>query len=217
MSDEHVTRTARVTLQIVGPMRRSTFQEEAPDPVAEVINDILHWSWSTRLQLRRFRESLRAEFDAWGLRPQVRARRHFSGTSYDEHTFLVAAGNLDRALRRAPKEMLREIGLSESWRRALWLLRNIYEHWDELRAAYRSRGGQLRGAAAKLRAEFPQADPWSFTFDPADGSIVIADVVPLGPLWKELRLLEARMLRLERRRKRQKDAAARENERVAQQ
>jgi hypothetical protein len=32
-------------------------------------------------------------------------------------------------------------------------------------------------------------------------AIVMADVVPLAPLWNELRLLKTRMLRLERRRK----------------
>lgn len=199
---------AKLILQIVGPMKRSTFQEEAPDPIEEAINDILHWSWSTRLQIRRFGQSRRDEFKAWGVRPLVHARRQFSGTSYDEHIFLVAAGNLDRALRRAPKPVQLEVQLSESWRRALWLLRNIYEHWDELRASYRSKDRQLRGAAKKLRAEFPDADPWTFTFDPTSGAIVMADVVPLTSLWKELRLLEARMLRLERRRKAEKRPAA---------
>jgi len=203
-----VTQTAKVTLQVVGPMKRSTFQEEHPDPVEEAINDILHWSWSTRLQMHRFGQSLRAEFKAWGARPQVRARRQFSSTSYDEHVLLVAAANLDRALRRAPKAVRLEAQLSESWRRALWLLRNIYEHWDQLRASYRSKGRQLRGGAQKLRAEFPKADPWSFTFDPTSGAIVMADVVPLAPLWKELRLLEARMLRLERRRKKEQPKMA---------
>jgi len=199
-----VTQTAKVTLQVVGPMKRSTFQEEAPDPIDEAVNDLLHWSWSTRLQLRRFGQSLRAEFKAWGARPQVRARRQFSATSYDEHAFLVAAANLEGALRRAPKAVRLDAQLPESWRRALWLLRNIHEHWDDLRASYRSKGRQLRGAAQKLRDEFPKADPWSFTFDPGSGAIVMADVVPLESLWKQLRLLEARMLRLERRRKAQK-------------
>lgn len=202
-----MTQTVKVTLKPVGPIKRSTFQEEAPDKVEEAINDILHWSWSTRLQLRRLGQSLQAEFGAWGVRPLVRARRQLSATSYDEHIFVVAAGNLDRALKRAPKAVRLEMQLSEPWRRALWLLRNIYEHWDELRASYRSKGRQLRGAARKLRAEFPNADPWSFTFDPSSGAIVMADVVPLTPLWKELRLLEARMLRLERRRQTEKGQA----------
>lgn len=203
-----VTQRVKVTLKIVGPMKRSTFQEENPDPVKEAVSDILHWSWSTRLQMRRFAQSLRAEFKALGARPRVRARRQFSCTSYDEHVLLVAAANLDRALRRAPKAVRLEAQLSNSWRRALWLLRNIYEHWDELRASYRSKGRHLRGAARLLRAEFPKADPWSFTFDPASGAIVMADVVPLASLWKELRLLEARMFRLERRHNKEQPRAA---------
>lgn len=194
--------TATVTFQIVGPITRSTFREESPDPVEEAINDVLHWSWSTRLQMGRFGQSLGGELDAWAKGPRIRGRRQSSGTSYDEHVLLVAAANLDRALRRAPKPVLVEAKLPESWRRALRLLRNIYEHWDDLRAAYRSKGRQLCGSAEKLRTEFPRADPWSFSFDPKNGEVVIASVVPLGPLCRELRLLEARMLRLERRRKR---------------
>ena len=195
-----MTPTAKVTFKVVGPMKRSVFQLERPDRADEAINDILHWTWSTRLQMRRFGQSLRTEFKAWGTRPQVRARRQFSGTTYDAHILLVAAAHLDRALRRAPKAVVAEAQVSDKWRRALWLLRNIHEHWDELRATYRAKGRALRGSALRLREEFPKADPWSFTFDPTSGAIVIADVVPLADLWKELRFLEARMLRLERRR-----------------
>jgi hypothetical protein len=198
-----MTGTARATFRFVGPIKRSTFQQECPDAVEEAINDILHWSWSARLQMLRLRQSLGAELKTWGARPQVHARRGSSRTSYDEHILLVAVTNLDRALQRAPKIVRFETQVSESVRRALRLLRDIYEHWDTVRAAYRATGGQLRKAALKLRTEFPEADPWSLTFDPTTGAIVIADVVPLAPLLKELRLLEARLLRFERWRKRE--------------
>jgi hypothetical protein len=84
----------------------------------------------------------------------------------------------------------------------LWLLRNIYEHWDELRRHLRAGTSDAKGAIAKLREEFPAADPWSFTIDPENREIVLADVVALQTLLKELRSLEARVLRLERSRTR---------------
>ena len=117
----------------------------------------------------------------------------------DEHLVLIAAANLDRALQKLPKRVRHRVQLPNPTRRALWLLRNIYEHWDELRKQYRSGTQPLRGAAQKLKAEFPNADPWSFTFDPKSGDIILADVVALTPLLGELRRLEARVLRLERR------------------
>src|SRR5947209_6020503 len=54
------SRIAQVTFRIEGPMKRSTFQAESPDTVEQAINDLLHWSWSTRLQIRRLATSLRA-------------------------------------------------------------------------------------------------------------------------------------------------------------
>lgn len=195
--------TATVTLKIMGPMKRSTFQQQSPDRTEEAINDLLHWSWSTRLQMWRLTQSLRAEFRAWNWHHGVRRRRRFSATSCDEHLFLVAATNLDRALRAVPKTIRSTASLPESPRRALSLLRNIYEHWDELRKFYRSDSEASQGAARKLKSEFPKADPWSFTFDPTTGDIVLADVVALTPFVSDLRRLEHRLLQLERRRRRE--------------
>lgn len=190
--------TARVTLQIVGPVKRTTFQREGVDPGVENLTDVLHWLWSTRLQINRLRASLRDEFGAWGLRHRLRARRRFSATTYDEHLVMVAAAHLDRALRSVPRKWRRDVQLPMSSRRELSLLRDIYEHWDELRRQYRS-GGPLRGAALKLKIHFPTAEPWSFTFDPKSGEIVLANVVAVDVLDRELRRLEAHVLRTERR------------------
>jgi len=54
----------QVTFRLVGPLKRSTFQREAPDPVEEALNDVLHWSWSTRLQISRLRLDVAAELTA---------------------------------------------------------------------------------------------------------------------------------------------------------
>jgi hypothetical protein len=191
-----------VTLQVVGPMKRSTFQKEAPDPVHQAIQDLLHWSWSTRLQLARLGRSIQREFETWGRRPRVRSRRAFSKTSYDEHLVFVAAANLQRALDAAPRAVRSDLKLTRKSGRALRLLRDVYEHWDQLRREFRNSDGPVRGAAAKLIKEFPGDDPWSFTFHLATGEIGFANVVSAKDLLRELRLLEARLLRHERRRQR---------------
>ena len=192
----------RVTFRIVGPMKRSTFQREQPDFAEEALSDVLHWSWSTRLQIDRLRQDVSVEFAAWSAKHPHRARRAFSATSCDEHLLLVCAANLDRALDRVPKNLRRQLSISKQSRRALWLLRNIYEHWDELRRHLRAGTSDSKGTIAKLRKEFPAADPWSFTIDHRADEIVLADIVALRALLKELRGLEAGVLRLERSRKR---------------
>jgi len=46
--------------------------------------------------------------------------------------------------------------------------------------------------------EFPTGDPWSFTFDPKSGNIVLADVVSLKEFRSDLRKLEAKLSFLEK-------------------
>lgn len=196
------SKTSKVTLKIVGPMKRSTFGPETPDRVSEASNDILHWSWATRLQIRRLARSLRAEFQAFSTDSRLEARRRFSTTTYDEHLVFVAATNLQRAIDQAPKALRSEVKRAQLPSRELRLLRNVYEHWDQLRQQLRPDATHRTGSAAKLLDEFPDADPWSFTFDPQTGEIVLADVVHLHPLAKELGRLEARLLRHERARAR---------------
>ena len=195
--------TAEVTFKLVGPLKRSTFSTDASDPTEEVIGDLLHWSWSTRLQICRFSQGLRAELTESNSNSRLNSRRRFSATTYDEHMLVVAAANLQRALRKAKRTVREQATLPESSQRALWLLRNMYEHWDELKRQFRAGSSQLKGAAQKLKKEFPSADPWSCTIDPKTKEVVLADVVALQPFAAELRRLEARLLRLERRRKKQ--------------
>lgn len=194
--------TFKATLKIVGPIKRSTFGAEAPDRVSQALNDILHWSWATRLQIQRLARSLRTEFRALSTESRLKARRCFSTTTYDEHLVFVAATNLQRAIDRAPRELRSDVRQARLPSRELRLLRNVYEHWDELRQQLRAGATQRTGSAEKLLDEFPDADPWSFTFDPQTGEIVLAGVVQLRPLAKELRRLEARLLRRERARAR---------------
>jgi hypothetical protein len=191
-----------VTLQVAGPMKRSTFQKEAPDPVEQAIQDLLHWCWSTRLQIGRLSRSIHGEFEAWGRGPRVRSRRAFSRTSYDKHLVYVAAANLQRALDAAPRALRSDVRMAKVPGRVLRLLRDVYEHWDQLRREFRKSDRPVRGAAGRLAKEFPGADPWSFTFELATDDIVFANVVVAKDLTRALRLLEARLLRCERHRQR---------------
>ncbi len=195
----HLKDGSKVQMKMVGPLKRSTFEKNQPDPEWESVSDVRHWSWCCRVQLDRLRTSFLAEFPWRSVRKHdVPQERRFSTTSYDEHCLFVAAANLDRALERGPKE-LRRVPDLRKMRRVLWLLRNVYEHWDEIRRAYRA-GGSQSEAVAKLFGEFPEAEPWTLEYHTDDqhgnrkGDIVVAGVVSLDSLTSGLRRLEARAL-----------------------
>jgi hypothetical protein len=192
----------RVTIQIEGPLKRTTFQREVPDPAEELLGDLFHWSCTVQRQAARLARDVRGELGDWGSKARLKARRHRSATTADEHLFLVAAANLERALQRVSGRLSRTLRVNRKSQRALWLLRNIYEHWDGIRQHLRNGTPDPEGTLAKLRTEFPQAEPWSITVDPETDDIIIADVVPIRPLLKELRRLEARVIRMERARMR---------------
>jgi hypothetical protein len=180
----------RLECRIVGPIKRSTLEEKHPDREWETTTDLRYWAFCTRMQAGRLCRSFNAEMP-WSSTGRVLVmERRFSETSYDEHCLVVAATNLDRALRRAPR-MLRQTAVKGETRRALQLLRNVYEHWDELRACYRQ-GNTKRGAARKLSQEFPGVEPWTLVFQPDDGDLVIAGLISIRLFCKDLRTLEAR-------------------------
>ena len=187
----------RVEFKIVGPIKRSTLEEAHPDREWETTNDLRYWSFCTRMQAGRLLRSLTAEMPWSSDGRRIVMERRFSETSYDEHCLVGAATNLDRALRRTHRK-LRQTAITEETRRTLQLLRNVYEHWDELRACYR-RGNAKRGAALKLSQEFPGVEPWSLVFHPDTGDVVIAGLVSVHSLVKDLRTLEARALWEQRR------------------
>lgn len=176
-----------VGFQVVGPLTRSTFPLEAPtDAREERLQDARFWSFSTRLQSSRLAHSLKTEFQNHGA--YWRARDRYGTTSYDEHCLFVAAGNLCRAIQRLAPTDLPVAPLPARTVQQLKLLRNIYEHWDELRPSYRR--GPLRRSAKILRTEFPEAEPWNLQIMP-DGEVLVAKVVSLRELVRELRTLEA--------------------------
>jgi hypothetical protein len=174
MSGDDSPSGLRFEFRIVGPIKRSTLGEKYPDREWEATNDVRYWSFCSRIQIERLRRSFVAEMPWSNESRVVVMERRFSETSYDEHCLIVAAANLDRALRKAPRK-LRRAAVSDETRRALQLLRNVYEHWDELRECYRS-GSRKRGAALKLSEEYPGVEPWTLVLHP-DGDMVVAGLI----------------------------------------
>ena len=53
----------RVTLRLAGPLKRTTFDPFPVNPLEESVNDLLHWLWSTQVQMKRFSNSFKTELD----------------------------------------------------------------------------------------------------------------------------------------------------------
>ena len=153
----------------------------------EKVDHSLHWTWSCQLQLRRLIDSTKAE---WTLHEQdpVKKRKVFSRTSYDEHMFLVAACNLVRAVNLTVKD-LPQLKRFIAHNEAIRLLRNIYEHWDEIRSGRRSR------SVDDFRNKFPQAQFFSITY--TDRGPVIAGILSLREFLVQLEELEKELLAVE--------------------
>lgn len=195
--DTQDTEAVTANFRIIGRLKRSTFSREAPDPIDEALDGVLQWSRSIRMQSERLSKDMAVEISL--LKDGGRTfRRASSVTSCDEHLLLVCAANLHRALEKVPNRARRQLVLPKRPVRALWLLRNIYEHWDGLRSHLRAGTDDPKGTLKKIRAEFPAADPFSFVFDGTLNEICIADVVELKPFVQDLRRLEAKVLHLQR-------------------
>jgi hypothetical protein len=115
-------------------------------------------------------------------------RRAFSATSYDEHILLVAGANLLRALDRG-KEHLPPISFPSKTLRALDLLRNIYEHWDEQRDAFRLLTLKKTKSGKSFVEEFPDGKPWSMKYQ--ESSVLLGGVLDLVAFQEGLDDLEA--------------------------
>lgn len=189
-SDPSEPRIVKIRIQGVGPLTRSTVGS-ASDPEAQVLNDVLHWIWSWRVQVVRLRESFDAEWsDARGLD----RRQASSRFSFDEHMLTVTGWNLARAIKRA-QDFFPTIKLQEDHAEALRLLRHLYEHWDEQREAFQSSSAPKQQSAAKFLERFPHGKPWSIVFDENDW--ILGGVVPLNEVSRALRELEQAVLQLE--------------------
>ena len=111
-------RLLHVRLEGVGPITRSTLDPGRVDTEWEALSDLVYWCWCCRFQGSRLQASLLNEFTSWGKLRRVLAERAFGRASYDEHCLLVAATNLDRALRRS-KALIGESPIAETTREIL--------------------------------------------------------------------------------------------------
>jgi len=183
----------RLTLRGAGPLTRSTLGRPESDPNERVLEDMLHWVWSSQLQIRRLIESTNAEWNSSSLDPALR-RKVFSQTTFDEHIVLVAGRNLVRALDRA-QEQFPALGLTDDMRACIKLLRDIYEHWDEQREAFLPGGPPKERSGKEFAERHPDGKPWSITY--AASGLVLGGVLPLNDFLVSLDGLESALLRLE--------------------
>jgi hypothetical protein len=141
--------------------------------------DVLHWSWSLLLQIQRFMES---EAEAWSATPASAAEyaKRMSAEEYDEHMIFIAGNNLITAAKRA-REHFPEIEEGAEVERAIHLLRNVYEHWEETRSTFFDPTVPKKRSSKNLREEFPAARPW---FPPihAPGMYLLGGVVSMYDL-----------------------------------
>jgi hypothetical protein len=106
----------------------------------------------------------------------------------------VTGWNLARAL-RAAEGFLPGVRLHEDHAEALRLLRHLYEHWDEQRAAFQSEEIPKQRAAAEFVERFPHGRPWAIVFEETDW--ILGGVVRLNDVSRALRELEAILLQRE--------------------
>ena len=186
------SRVQIATLRFVGPVTRSTLSDTS-DPKSDALNDALHWLWATRTQVRRLTEGLRKELtDAPS---ELHQRRTFSRTSLDEHLLLVCAGQLEKVV-QASQQHFPEIALPPVLQTSLRHLRNVYEHWEQHRDAFRLPGVTKKRSGKAFSEQFPNGEPWAIEIYPGR-DILVAKVVSLRSLCRELRRLERILLVVE--------------------
>ena len=158
-----------------------------------VLDDLLHWIWSWRVQVRRLVESTAAEGRGTD---DLAHRRSFSATSYDEHILLVAGAQLVKALGIARDRFPACGDLGETGA-ALTLLRNLYEHWDEQRESFADPSASKVRSGKTFVERFPQGRPWSIAYGADDW--VLGGAVSIKSVMLALDRLEAVALGLEQR------------------
>ncbi len=155
--------------------------------------DLLHWTWSSSLQLDRYLDALSTEWSRAAAAAD--SRKAFSRTSLEEHLLVVTLRHLleasDRAGSRFPS-----LGVEPRSRDALKLLRDAYEHWATEQPAYARGVKKQSGAVAELAKVDPSARPWLVKL--TETGPVLAGTIPLRDIRGALEDLEAELLRLEK-------------------
>lgn len=163
------------------------------------VKDLLHWVWSCQLQIARFTQDLTTEWnEAVAAETDVEARKRFSKTTFDEHMVFVAARHVLRAVEQVGEAGLQEQLPDENLTRAIELLRNIREHWDEQRERFSDPDAELERSGKRFAELYPDANPWSSTIT-AKGYLKLGDVVSVDELMDALNRLEEVGLSIEER------------------
>jgi hypothetical protein len=171
-----------IRLLFTGPVTRST-AVEIPDRSPEcLLNDAIHWAYCWQFQLGRLCNSVNDELRHFSDGDW----RYFSRTSFDEHMLMVTGGHVVRALSRLQDH---ESGLSLPAEIAAPLkeLRDVYEHWEEQREAFRTRT-EMQRSGKKFVENNPTGKPWEVVFHKDD--VVFARVVSARRVNEELAKLE---------------------------
>ncbi len=156
----------------------------------EILNELLHWVWSTQLQVQRYLNSMQSELNS-GEAEKYQIMKRCSNTSYDGHMILVSARHLKRALDMLQKEDL-DIEIDKKLLKDLKELRDIHEHWNETKDILR-KGDLNRSSSAKsFMKRNPRGRPFSVAFT-ANG-LKMAGVVKLNKLLSELNVLEESLI-----------------------
>ena len=177
----------KATFKVVGAVTRSTVGDEPADP----LEDVLHWVWSWRTQLRRLQTST-VEQGAGDT--AIDRRRSSSRASFDEHMLAVVGWNLTRALDTA-QGRLPEVTVSRHTRDALRLLRNLYEHWDQQRLSFGSKTVTKTRSGAEFSTLFPEGRPWSIAFTATEW--YLGGVLAIGALTRQLDTIENEILAIQ--------------------
>ena len=172
-------------------LTRSTIDDKPPNPKEEALNDLLHWIWSWRIQLMRLIDSTNQQ--GQGDTPMDK-RRSFSRASCDEHLVLVVGRNVVRAISRA-EEVFPGTDFELAEDKALSLLRNLYEHWDEQKGSFQNASIPKIRSGKEFINSFPSGKPWSITY--VENDWLIGGVVLLNMVSQQLDGIEGKALELE--------------------
>lgn len=183
---EEERRTFTVTFRAVGPIRRATVGEGDPEPRLDRLLDLLRWTWGCRMQVRRLKKSLHADWFGANSLTRLEKTKRVCISEFDEHLLAVAIGNLAKAQGMA-RRYYKHLSFSKELLQSLTCLRDVYEHWEQHRRAYRGKERPKTKAAYDLAKRFPEAQPWTVDFDWENGDFVLAGLVSIKRLEGELK------------------------------
>jgi hypothetical protein len=104
---------------------------------------------------------------------------------------VVAANHLVTATKAAD---VAGLGLGADTLKAVGIMRDVFEHWDEQRPDFEDPEGTPKRSGALFRREWPDIDPWHWHRTEADGLVIgplsfkllVQDLFEIGEKLREL-------------------------------